>query len=123
MKITLEVPEGVNTVTAYGTGYVEINHERHEGTVLLLASGPVGHPDIAGFDALEAAHLDALLASDPEVVLLGTGERHRFPHPRLLAGLAERRLGLEAMNTGAACRTFNILVAEGRRVVALLLSD
>ncbi len=123
MKMHLEALDGLNTVNSYGPGYVEVNHERHEGTVLVVPTGPVGHPEIAGFDALEAAHLDALIASEPEVVLLGTGARHRFVHPRLLAGLAARQIGVEAMTTAAACRTFNILVAEGRRVVALLLRD
>ena len=119
----LEARSGLNTVTSYGPGFVEINHERYEGTVLVVPTGPIGRPDIAGFDALAPEHFEALLATDPEVVLLGTGEQHRFAHPRLLASLASRRIGIESMSTGAACRTYNILMAEGRRVVALLLRE
>ena len=61
-----------------------------------------------------------LLDYEPEIVLLGTGDVQRFPHPRLLAPLGEAHVGIEAMDTSAACRTFNILVAEGRRVAAAL---
>ena len=63
------------------------------------------------------------VALEPEIVLLGTGDRQHFPHPRLLAPLTERRIGVEVMDTRAACRTFNILVAEGRRVAAALVID
>ena len=121
MKMNLETRPGVNAVTAYGAGYVEVNHERFTTAVIISPSGPVEAAAIASFEELEAAHLEALLAGDPEVVLLGTGERHRFVHPRLLAGLAARRIGVETMTTAAACRTYNLLMVEDRRVVALLL--
>ncbi len=123
MKMNLETRPGVNAVTSYGTGYVEINYERYDTAVVLSPTGPVERVDIANFDALDAAHFEALLAADPEVVLLGTGERHRFVHPRLLASLAARRIGVETMSTAAACRTYNFLMVEERRVVALLLRD
>ena len=74
----------------------------------------------AGFDALTARDFAQLLSHRPEIVLLGTGATQRLPHPRLLAALHEARVGVEAMDTRAACRTFNILVAEGRRVAAAL---
>ncbi len=123
MKMNLETRPGVNAVTAYGAGYVEINHERFDTAVVFAPTGPVQRADIANFDALEAAHFEALLAAEPEVVLLGTGERHRFVHPRMLASLSARRIGVETMNTAAACRTYNLLMVEDRRVVALLLHD
>jgi uncharacterized protein len=68
-----------------------------------------------------ASHFDAVLAAEPEVVLLGTGARQRFAHPRLTAALIARRIGVESMDTGAACRTYNILMTEGRKVLAALL--
>jgi uncharacterized protein len=77
----------------------------------------------ASFEALAEADFERLRALDPEVVLLGTGARQRFPHPRLARPLAEARIGLEVMNTPAACRTYNILMAEGRKVVAALLPE
>ena len=76
-----------------------------------------------GFEALTAADFAELLAGDPELALLGTGTRLRFPHPRLTADLTRAQVGIEAMDTAAACRTFNILAAEGRRVVAALLVE
>ena len=75
----------------------------------------------AGFDGLGEADFAHLLSYKPEVVLFGAGSALRFPHPRLIRALTEARIGLEAMDTPAACRTFNILAAEGRAVVAALL--
>lgn len=72
-------------------------------------------------DQVQAEHLDALLAMEPEVVILGTGARHVHPDPRLFVTLQQRGIGVEVMNTAAACRTYNVLLADGRRVVACLL--
>lgn len=73
------------------------------------------------FTDLSHEHFSALLALEPELVLFGSGEVFRFPAPELTAALSARGIGVEAMDTGAACRTFNVLAAEGRRVVAALL--
>jgi uncharacterized protein len=75
----------------------------------------------AGFTALTESDFAALLQHRPELVLLGTGATQRFPHPRLLCTLSDARVGVEVMDTRAACRTFNILIAEDRRVVAALV--
>jgi uncharacterized protein len=75
-----------------------------------------------GIEDLAAEHLAALAELDPEVVILGTGEILQFPAPRVGAVLVERQIGLEIMDTAAACRTYNILVAEGRMVVAALMN-
>src|SRR5438477_356376 len=75
----------------------------------------------AGFDELAAADFDVFLGLDLEILLLGTGSRQRFPHPELTRALTAKRIGVEAMDLQAACRTYNILVAEGRRVAAALL--
>jgi uncharacterized protein len=77
----------------------------------------------ASFDSLSDSDFAALLNLSPELVLLGTGTRQRFPHPRLTRALTEARIGIEVMNTAAACRTYNILMSEGRRVVAAFLQD
>ena len=76
---------------------------------------------MAAFEALAGEHFEALLELEPELVILGTGARQRFPHPRLTVALSGARIGLEVMATGAACRTYNILMGEGRRVVAVIL--
>ena len=75
----------------------------------------------AGYEALVDGDFAALLVHEPELVLFGSGERQRFPHPRLLRSLIDARIGVETMATRAACRTFNILSGEGRRVVAALI--
>ncbi len=121
MKLHADINPALNTVTAYGDGYIEVNRQRHEGAVLLRPEGEVLAWPAAGFEALAPEHFAALLEHGPEVVLLGTGARQRFPHPRLTAALAQARIGFEAMASGAACRTYNILMGEGRRVVAVIL--
>jgi uncharacterized protein len=111
----------LNTVTAYGPDFIEINRVRHTGAIWMVPDQAVTAWEVAHFDALQAVHFEVFLAARPDVVLLGTGEIQRFPHPRLLHALALARIGVEAMDTRAACRTYNILVAEGRRVLAALL--
>ena len=72
---------------------------------------------------LDAAHVEAILELDPEIVLVGTGQRQVFPGRAFLAGFLNRGVGVEVMDTAAACRTYNVLIAEGRHVVAALLVD
>jgi uncharacterized protein len=123
LKLHADAPTSLNTVTAYGPGFIEVNKTRHAGHLLLLPDAPVQPWPPAAFDALRSEDFDALLELRPEIVLLGTGARQRFPHPRLTAGLGRARVGFEAMDTAAACRTYNILVSEGRRVLAAFLQE
>ncbi|KZE30049.1 Mth938-like domain-containing protein [Crenobacter luteus] len=110
-----------NLFTGYGDGFVLINAERHEGSLVVTADS-VAPWAPASFEALEAEHFAAIAALAPEVVLFGSGKTIRFPHPRLTAALTEHGVGVDVMDTQAACRTFNILMAEDRKVVALLLT-
>lgn len=121
MKLHASRQQALNTVTAYGPGWIEVNAVRHDGAVLVQPEGEVVAWPVATPEALTVEHFEALVALAPDVVLLGTGARQRFPHPRLVAPLAARRIGVEAMDTGAACRTYNILMVEGRKVLAALL--
>ena len=120
MKLQASRPSGVNTITGYGEGYVMVNGERHTASLLVLPERIEPWP-VAGFEALAEEHFARIAALGPEVVLLGTGARLRFPHPRLTAPLARAKIGLEVMDLQAACRTYNILMAEERRVLAALL--
>jgi uncharacterized protein len=122
LKLHADTPTALNTVTAYGPGFIEINKVRHTSAVLLTPERVEPWP-IASFAALAAADFERLRALNPEVALLGTGTRQRFPHPSLTRSLAEARIGLEVMGTAAACRTYNILMAEGRKVAAALLLE
>ena len=122
MKLHADTPTTQNTVTAYGRGFIEINRVRHT-TSLLLTADQVQPWPIASFEMLDASDFERLRDLRSEVVLLGTGTRQRFPHPRLTRPLAEARIGLEVMDTQAACRTYNILVAESRKVAAALFIE
>jgi uncharacterized protein len=123
LKLHADAPTSLNTVTGYGPGFIEVNKSRHQGHLLLMPDAPVQPWQAAGFEALRPEDFDALLARRPEVVLLGTGRRQRFPHPRLTGALARAGIGLEVMDTAAACRTYNILMSEGRRVLAAFLQE
>lgn len=121
MKLHPNRPSVLNTITAYGPGFIEVNAQRIEHALLLMPEAPFALWAPERFEDLVASHFDEVLAAEPEVVLLGTGARQRFAHPRLTAALIARRIGVESMDTGAACRTYNILLTEGRRVLAALL--
>jgi len=121
LKLHTDSPASLNTVTGYGPGFIEVNRARHEGALLLLPEGPILNWAVSQFEQIDPQCVSELLAHTPEIVLLGTGRRQRFPHPRVSAALAGARIGLDVMDTPAACRTYNILVAEGRRVIAALL--
>ena len=122
MKLHLSNPSGVNSITRYGDGYVEINHQRHT-TSLVVTPQTLYVEDWAGLDfaQLSEDHFARLAQLKPEMVLLGTGAKLRFPHPRLSRALVDAGIGLDVMDTGAACRTYNILIAEGRNVLAVIL--
>jgi len=111
------------TVTAHGPGWVAINNERVESSVVLGSRGERFAWDATGFDELGAAHFAQLAGLHPELIIFGSGVRIRFPQPAWLAPLMAQRTGVETMDTAAACRTYNILAGEGRHVVAALLIE
>ena len=121
MKIEREEVQGRNMFTGYGAGYVEVNRTRYSGSLVVGAETMVTDWPLESIDALAADHLAAILEMKPEIVLLGTGAAFAFPEPARLAPLREARVGVEVMDTAAACRTYNILLGEGRNVVAALI--
>jgi uncharacterized protein len=124
MKLHLSNPSGLYSFTGYGEGYVEINGQRHVPSLVITPQ--TLHLETwndVRFDNLSEDHFARLVPLKPEMVLLGTGARLRFPYPRLSRALADSRIGLDVMDTAAACRTYNILMAEGRQVLALLLQE
>jgi uncharacterized protein len=123
MKLHADPRNGHNIVTGHGPGWVAINGQRHERSLLLLPDRIDAAWGPATFDALTAAHMAALASLAGNVVLLGTGARQRFPAAALLRPVVEAGIGVEVMDTGAACRTYNILVAEGRAVAAALIVE
>lgn len=123
MKIEREQADGKNLFTGYGEGYVEVNHARQAASLVVNGERLVTDWPPASIDTMTADHLAAIVALKPEIVLLGTGKAFRFPEPALLAPLYKAGIGVEAMDTPAACRTYNILLGEGRNVVAALIVD
>jgi uncharacterized protein len=120
VKFHITAPGALNHFSAYGDGFVRVGEQRYERN-LIVTPQQVLPWNAASFDALGEADFEPLLALEIDVLLLGTGARQRFPHPRLTRALAARRVGVEAMDLQAACRTFNILTVEARRVAAALL--
>ena len=110
-----------NAITGYGEGYVMVNRQRFERSLVVLPERLLVDWPPNRFDELAPEHLAALADLDREIILLGTGARLRFPHPEIMQSLIERGIGVEVMDVQAACRTYNILMAEERRVAAALL--
>lgn len=123
MKLHLSNTAGLNIFTAYGEGYVSINNQRHEGNMIVLPTELRSAWTAARPDSLTEADMEQLLGLGTEIVLLGTGSRLRFPPGPLLRPFAAAGIGLEVMDLQAACRTYNILATEGRKVAAALLFD
>lgn len=121
MKLQPDRLEGVNVIAGHDARGLIVNTQRWTESVVVPAQGEVRAWNCAQFEALTAEHFERLLADGPEIVLIGTGPRQRFVAPALLRGLIERRIGVECMDTVAACRTYNVLVGERRRVTAALL--
>jgi uncharacterized protein len=122
LKFHLQTPAS-NIVTGTGPGWVRIGSDDYRESVVLTADSVTPGFAPGGFDALTEADFERLLQTSPEIVLLGTGLTQRFPHPRLTAPLHRAQVGVEVMDTRAACRTYNILVAEGRSVTAALIVE
>ena len=121
MKIERDEATGRNTFTGYGAGYVEINRARHTQSLVVGGERIVADWPARSIESLSADHMAAIVELAPEIVLIGTGEALRFPEPQLLAPLYKAGIGVEVMDTPAACRTYNILLGEGRNVVAALI--
>ena len=120
VKFTLEPPTRANLVRSYSDTELRIGEQRVQHSCLLTADTLITAWPPATFDELKASHLEAIFALGPELVLLGTGPTQRFATTEVRAEFARRGIGLEVMQLGAACRTFNVLVQEERRVLAAL---
>ena len=124
MKLHTTQTQQYQTVTGYEDDWVEINAQRFDYSLVVLPELPPRAWPVTSFEQLEQAHFDTLAGLEPDLVILGTGLRQRFTAPRLTAGLMSRRIGVECMDNQAACRTYNILMAEGRKVaLALILPE
>lgn len=113
----------VQTITGYGPGWIAVNGEKLSSSVVLGSRGERLPWDAASFEDLQPSHFAQLADLACELVIFGSGHRLRFPNPEWLGPLMNKRMGLESMDTPAACRTFNILAAEGRQVALAVLIE
>lgn len=122
MKLHLAPNEGRQLFSGYGPGYVAVNSVRYERNVLVTPEAVVDWR-VSNFETLTPADFGFIGEARPEILILGTGATQRFPPAELARALAASGTGVEIMDTKAACRTYNILVAEGRKVVAAILIE
>lgn len=123
MKLHITPTQQYQTVTAYDDAGIEINARRFEHSLVVMPEiAPAAWP-VDQFEALATEHFAQIDAQQPDVVILGTGRRQRFVHPKLTTMLTARRIGVECMDNKAACRTYNILMAEGRKVALALIIE
>jgi len=123
MKFHLSVNSGQNIFTAHGEGYVQVNDQRYERPLIVTPEQVLSDWPARSFAALTETDFSHFLSLKPEVILLGTGNQHRFAHPQLYRALTSAGISVEFMSTPAACRTYNILAAEDRKVVAGILFE
>jgi uncharacterized protein len=121
LKLHLNQNLGKNAIVAQDHNSITVNQTQFTQSIIVPFEGEIQNLGLLVFDELKTDHFELVLRFKPELVLLGTGAKQRFAHPRLIAQLSQQNIGVEAMTTAAACRTFNILVAEDRRCIALLL--
>ena len=121
MRFTEDSTSGINLIRAYGNRELRVNEHVYRGGVILSAATVIADANVQNLDDLLALGLSRALALEPELVLLGTGARQIFPAPSFGAQFLRAGIGFEVMDTSAACRTFNVLVGEQRRVAAILL--
>jgi len=120
MKLHLANPRNGYTLTGYGVGFLAVNGTRYDHALVVTPESPPIRWSVDAASALTAEAAGLLLASAPEIVIIGTGSTQIFPGPAQLRPLIEAGIGVEIMNTPAACRTYNVLMGEGRRVLAAI---
>ncbi len=121
MKLHATTTQQYQTVTGYERDWVEINATRYDHSLVVLPEQAPAPWPVADFDALKAEDFAAIEAMAPDLLILGTGDKQRFAAPRLLASPLSRRIGVECMDNQAACRTYNILMTEGRKVALAVI--
>ena len=123
MKLHSDNTQQYQTVTGYDASGVEINAERFNYSLIVMPEVPPRPWNVARFEYLTAAHFEEIARDAPDVVVLGTGERQRFVHPKLVASLSSLHIGVDCMDSQAACRTYNVLMGEGRKVTLALIIE
>ena len=123
MKLSIEKPGGIHLVRGYSEAGVRIDDQLYATSVVVNATTVIESWRPRSIGEVNETDLQPVLELRPEVLLVGTGRRQVFPAPEVLAWLYRARVGFEIMDTGAACRTYNVLVGEGRNVAAALIVE
>lgn len=121
MQITLDPNQGAFTIRSYKPGEILINDQAIQRSVILTPDELIETWEPQNFAELTKIHLENLWFNQPEIVILGTGDAQHFLSPEMTNPFYQRKIGLEIMSTDAACRTYNVLISEGRKVTAGLL--
>lgn len=122
MKIQPDII-GVQSISGYGAGWIGVGGEKITSSVVIGSRGERLAWNCKHFEDLDASHFEQLAALQPELVIFGSGQQIRFPQGSWIKSLIEHQIGLETMDTQAACRTYNVLAGEGRKVIAALLIE
>ncbi|MEI7531483.1 MAG: Mth938-like domain-containing protein [Betaproteobacteria bacterium] len=121
MKLQPDPQSALNTVTRYEDDHIEINAVKFNHSLLVMPEGKIETWAVYSFEDLLESHFLQISEKRPELVIFGSGSKIRFPNPTLLKPILQLRIGIETMDTQAACRTYNILMGEGRKVLGAFL--
>ena len=121
MKFAQDSQEDGYVITAYDDNSVSINGKTFSQSLVVAGTRLHEHWDIADIELLTSSHIELVLSLQPELIIIGTGNNLVFPAVEIYSGIIEHGIGVDFMDTGAACRTYNILMSEGRDVVAGLI--
>ena len=121
MELNLDTGEGHYQIRAYGKGFIQVNEQKIQHSLIVTPNQLIDPWPPRSLAELNAEHLQSILGLNPSIVLLGSGEVLAFPDPALLNVFYQQKIGIEVMNNGAACRTYSVLMSEGRKVAAALL--
>ncbi len=121
MEFALDNGNASYQIKAYRKGSIIVNKQTYNCSILIMPELLIAPWEVDSFESLTSKHFEILLPHKPQVVLLGTGETSRFPDVEIFSTLIEHKIGFEVMSTAAACRTYMLLMAEGRHVAATLL--
>jgi len=121
VKLHSDPQSSQNTITGYGIGYIEVNKTAYPHALMVQPDGDVLPWNVEDQAELSVEHFAKLAALKPELVIIGTGKQQLFFKPNLLQPLIQAKIGFEMMDSQAACRTYNILMSEGRKVLAAIL--
>ena len=123
MKLHSDPQSSLNTITGYGIGYIEVNSKVYPHALIVQPEGEINPWPVSAFADLSSDNLASLCVFKPELIIIGTGKKQQFLKPELIKSLIQAKIGFEMMDSQAACRTYNILMNEGRQVLAAIILD